>query len=372
MKKIVIVGGSYGGVLVATDLDKNLKLNEANIILISPNDQFFNSVSSVRAVVDPGFASGQFLPFTKMFNNPNSKFVQGTVKKVAESKVLLQDDTEIEFDYLVFCTGAKYGLPFNLNGNSKSEAGSVFSQLSDAVQNAKKIVLVGGGPVGIETAAEIKFKYADKDITVVHSRPTILANDISDASKKRLLKKAQGMGIKFILGERVELPLRGIPYHIGQQRLKTDKGTILESDLTFICTGTGIYNSEPIRELSPALLDEKGQIKVRPTLQLDGKYDNIFSLGDVASTGSPKMVFYVNNQAPIVAKNIISLIRGKKLKEYAAEKDCAIMVSLGPKAGFGELFGLPSFMVDYMCKSMKSSSFFISNYISKLKTKPIA
>lgn len=376
MKQVVIVGGSFAGVLVATDLDKSLKANEATITLISPNDQFFNSPASVRAVVDPSFGSGQFLPFTNMFKNSASKFVQGKVKTVGESKVVLENDTEIPFDYLVYCAGAKYGLPFKSDGQSKEESVSVFSHLSDAIQKAKKIVLVGGGPVGVETAAEIKYKYADKDVTVVHSRPTLLANVISDASKERLRKKAQGMGIKFALDERIQVPseLKGKTYHVGQQTLKTDKGTTFESDLTIICTGTGSFNSEPIKALSADLVDGKGQVKVLPTLQLEGKYSNIFSLGDVAATGSAKMVFHVMDQGPIVASNIVSLIRnnGKKLKEYVPKPDNATAISLGPKAAFADMFGMPSFIADFMIKSMKSPSFFFSNYTSKLKSKPTA
>ena len=373
MKNIVIVGGSFAGVLVATDLDKSLKHNEAMVTIISPNDQFYHSVASVRAVVDPSFGSSQFIPFTNMFKNPNSKFVQGKVKKVEESKVILENETEIAFDYLVYCTGAKYGLPFKLDNHSKDDAVSVFTELSTAVEKAKRIVLVGGGPVGIETAAEIRFKYADKDVTVVHSRPTLLANDIADASKERLRKKAEGMGIKFVLGERVEIPseLKDKVYFAGKQALRTDKGTILESDLTMICTGTGILNSDPIKGLSSDLVDEKGQVIVRLTLQV-GNYENIFSFGDVAATGSPKMLVYVMKQAPIVASNILSLIRGnqKKLKEYAAEKDNTIGISLGPKAGFGYMFGLPSFMADFLIKTLKSSTFFFADYASKLKRKP--
>lgn len=375
MKNIVIVGGSYAGVLVASNLDKSLKPTEATVTLISPNDQFYNAVASVRAVVDPSFGSAQFLPYTNIFKNPNSKFIKGTVRTVGESKVVLENDTEIAFDFLVFCTGAKYGLPFKSASHSKQEAVNTFTELSSAVKKAKKVVVVGGGPVGIETAAEIKYKYTEKEVTVVHSRPTLLANDISDASKNRLRKKAERLGIKFVLGEKVDIPseLSGKVYHIGEQTLKTDKGTKLDSDLTFVCIGTGTFNSDPMKALSPNLVDQKGQILVKPTLQVQGKYENIFSFGDVAATGAAKLVMCVMDQAPIVSSNIVSLIRGnkKKLKEYTPrKKDDNIGISLGPKAGFGDMFGMPSFLADFLIKSLKSSTFFISSYTAALRTKP--
>ena len=49
-KKIVVVGGGYGGAYLAVDL---LKAN-ANFTLIDEKSYFYHNVASVRAVVDEG------------------------------------------------------------------------------------------------------------------------------------------------------------------------------------------------------------------------------------------------------------------------------------------------------------------------------
>lgn len=70
---------------------------------------------------------------------------------------------------------------------------------------------------------------------------------------------------------------------------------------------------EIIRSLSPALYNSATHsIRVNETLQVaDKAYPNIFAAGDVADTGDLKMAYKAGLHAPIVAKNIISLIKGQ-------------------------------------------------------------
>lgn len=71
---------------------------------------------------------------------------------------------------------------------------------------------------------------------------------------------------------------------------------------------------EIIKTLSPELYNPQTRsIKVNDSLQLDHEsYPNIFVAGDVADTGDLKMAYKTGLHGPIVAKNILDLIRGKK------------------------------------------------------------
>jgi len=62
----------------------------------------------------------------------------------------------IPYDYLVIANGYKYSSPFKSDENNsillrKKEINSYFEK----IQNAKKILVVGSGPAGIEQAGEI-------------------------------------------------------------------------------------------------------------------------------------------------------------------------------------------------------------------------
>lgn len=53
-------------------------------------------------------------------------------------------------------------------------------------------------------------------------------------------------------------------------------------------------------------------IRVNEKLQVaDNAYPNIFAAGDVADTGDLKMAYKASLHGPIIAKNIVSLIKGQ-------------------------------------------------------------
>jgi apoptosis-inducing factor 2 len=70
---------------------------------------------------------------------------------------------------------------------------------------------------------------------------------------------------------------------------------------------------EIIKTLSPALYNPATHsIRVKGTLQVDDNaYPNIFAAGDIADTPDLKMAYKTGLHAPIIAKNIHSLIKGQ-------------------------------------------------------------
>lgn len=68
-----------------------------------------------------------------------------------------------------------------------------------------------------------------------------------------------------------------------------------------------------IQTLSPALYNPTTHsIRVKDTLQVaDNSYPNIFAAGDVADTPDLKMAYKAGLHGPIVAKNILSLLKNQ-------------------------------------------------------------
>ena len=87
-----------------------------------------------------------------------------------------------------------------------------------------------------------------------------------------------------------------------------------------------------MKDLSPSSIDPKSAlILTQQTLQIiDPLYPNIFAIGDVAATNSPKMARSAFAQAEIVADNIIRLISGHPLRKYISHPfEGAIDLTLG-------------------------------------------
>src|SRR5260370_705512 len=55
---VVVIGGGYGGVNVATALDADVE-----VVLVEPKDAFVHNIGALRALVEPTFLPEIFLPY---------------------------------------------------------------------------------------------------------------------------------------------------------------------------------------------------------------------------------------------------------------------------------------------------------------------
>jgi apoptosis-inducing factor 2 len=97
---------------------------------------------------------------------------------------------------------------------------------------------------------------------------------------------------------------------------------------------------EIIKTLSPALFNPSTHsIRVNEKLQLaDNAYPNIFAAGDVADTVDLKMAYKARLHAPIIAKNILSLIKGvTPTAVYQPPGKESMVLPMGKNGGLGYL-----------------------------------
>jgi len=181
----------------------------------------------------------------------------------------------------------------------------------EKVANAKNILIVGGGAVGLEMAGEIAEAYppsSGKKVTVIHSQPMVLNAAYTEKLRKPLQKQAEEMGVQFILDDSLE---GKYDFMESPQTITTKKGKKLDNvDLVIQSTG-GKVNSQVLEKLVPTLISRNG-VKVEPTLQLPG-YKNIYVIGDLADLPEQKQAMKAPNHAAIASKNVLASINGKPL-----------------------------------------------------------
>ncbi|KAJ3213929.1 hypothetical protein HDU67_002293 [Dinochytrium kinnereticum] len=357
---------------MCTELDKALG-DTADITLIEEKEAFYNSIASIRSVVEPGYSDKLWVPYTNLFlKNKRSKVVQAKGVEVdAERKsVKLSNGEEVEYDYLVVATGTRLPPPGKTDKLTKAEAKADAEAIVNAVKAASAVAIIGGGVVGIELAGEIATDYPNVQVTLIHSGPELLHNTkvASPKLRKTLLDTLKSFkNVQVILGERVaggpDILPGGVGFHLGKHTIKTEKGTEVVSDVQLMATGRQIPNSDLVKGLGA--VDEKGFIKVKPTGQLL-EHPNIFSLGDVATLDDHKVAFIIGmSQAPLVSKNIISLIKTPTatLKDYTPISSWStaapLVISVGRNAGATQL---PMFGVfgSFLTRNIKSGDLFVA------------
>ncbi|KAJ3039504.1 hypothetical protein HDV00_012184 [Rhizophlyctis rosea] len=363
-KKIVIIGGGYGGTGTATALDKALGArSDIEIILITRTETSFHNIGSVRAAVDASFGERLFVPYDNVFTtSKTSRVVHGEVTAISPKTVTLKNAETIAFDYLVIATGSAYPAPFKVPTNTTAAGLELLRKVVEDVKKAKTIVVIGGGPVGCELAGEIAVDYPDKKVIIVQGAKTLMPGPTSPKFKNRLLEGLKERKVEVILDERVSNLDTLFPnpeakgYLVGPTTLTTSSNRTVEADLVFLTTGNASYNSSVAASLGVNTIDAKSQITVTPTLQLPS-HPNIFALGDVSSsTEGMKLSFTASLQAPVVAENIGKLIAAEdptavKLKEFSPPGMTVALVTLGKTGGVAQLVMV---MGDWFARMMKS------------------
>jgi len=229
------------------------------------------------------------------------------------------------------------------------------------VAQAEKILIVGGGPVGIEIAGEIATDYPDKKVTLVHNGNKLLSSTFPDSFRDKLLNSLRVLNVEVILGEKVsedttttkkkkksksrkqekkeeegtedlKEALKIVP-KLERRSFQTTTGKEIQADLVFHCVGAKV-NNEPLKKNFSHLLDVYGRLKVNPNLQVEG-FRNIFALGDITNLPELKMAVNIHKHVPVVANNIqlLDAGKGKKLNSYKSPSRQMIGLSMGRNGG---------------------------------------
>ncbi|CAJ1979101.1 unnamed protein product [Sphenostylis stenocarpa] len=315
-KKVVIVGGGVAGAILA----KNIQ-NQANVTLIDPKEYFEIPWASLRGLVEPSFAERIVINHREYFKKGD--LVVSTAVNITETEVFTADGQQIAYDYLVIATGHIEPIP-----KTRSERLDQYKEENAKIKSASSVLIVGGGPTGVELAAEIAVDFPDKKVTIVH-KGTRLLEYIGQKASSKTLKWLTSKKVDVKLEQSVDLTSSTEDH----RTYETSNGETIEADAHFLCIGKPLGSAWLRETLLKDDLDVVGRIKVDENLRVKGR-SNIFAIGDITDVQEIKQGAYASGHAQLVAKNLRLLIEGggkeRKLGTYKAQPPISI-VSLGRK-----------------------------------------
>lgn len=333
LARVIVVGGGYSGTAIAKLLDQ-----EFDVTLIEKQETFFHNVGALRAAVNPSWLEKIFIPYDGLLKR--GTILHNRVIEVTPNKVHLDNGEILTFDYLILATGSSYPFPAKMSSDNVESSKANILHFNEIIRAAQRVLIVGGGPVGVEFAGEIASKYPRKTVTLVHTGKTLIGEPFNPKLGRKLLDSLQAKGVQVILEERVLLNEQKPENLIQTQTYTTDKGTVIEADLLLICYGARVNNNYLLAHFAEQL-DGQGRIKVTPQMQVE-EYRNIFAVGDLTNVDEPKMGLLSGAHASVVAANIKTLQLNKTtgeqkpLKAYRPSKMPLIIVPLGENDGAGQ------------------------------------
>lgn len=315
-KRVVVIGGGFAGSCCARKLEKRF-----DVTLIDSKDYFEFTPSVLRTIVEP-----EHIKKIQILHKDYLKEAKVFVGKVSniDGKNVYVDKKKIPYDYLVIASGSNYVPPIKEENTVLPQRAEHLKNSYENLSKAKKVLIIGGGLVGVELTAEIASHYGDKGITLIHSHKRLMErnNRKSSIYANRFLKNR---GVNIIFGEKV--------IETKNRFCITDSKKKIEFDIVFVCTGIK-PNYEFLEKNFKDKLDERGFVKVNKFFQMKGM-KNIFVAGDVCGMKEEKTAQNAEIHGKVISKNIHSLSEGKELEEYKPSKK-TMVVSLGKKRGIIE------------------------------------
>lgn len=155
-KLVVVVGGGFAGATIARTLSKKLDRTKHSLTLVTQRPYLLNLPAAIRATVT---AKGDFekiamIPYDKLFHNDNGTIKVGKVTAIPpgeggeRGRVVFSDGETLPYDILVLAPGNTWSGPINFP-DSQEETLAHIEAWRKKFQDAKSVVVVGGGAVGI-------------------------------------------------------------------------------------------------------------------------------------------------------------------------------------------------------------------------------
>lgn len=230
-------------------------------------------IGSPLAFADSEYAKKAWVKFQDLpaLQSPQVKFVRASVSSVdCEARTATVVDTTTKeattyaYDYFVAATGLRRAFPVVPQSLKRKQYLIELEEHIHAVANAQHgVVVVGGGAVGIEMAAELKLVQPGIQVTLAHSRDKLLSSEgLSDECKDKALELLKEANVDVLMNHRLAT----------STKVDTADGSI-KHELEFT-NGYKMTASQVIMALSrsettatylpTSAVDEEGLVKIQP------------------------------------------------------------------------------------------------------------
>jgi NADH dehydrogenase len=371
LPKIVVLGAGYGGLMTVIGLQKELNMEEAEVILVNQNPYHYVTTKlhePAAGTLDPSYAR---VSLDDVIDPHKITFIEDRVTKldVEKQQVHLDKSEPLSYDYVVFGLGSApetFGIKGllenayfirNLDGVRliREHMEHLFAQYHTQEKESQEpltIVVGGAGFTGVEYVGELvdripklceQYNVPREQVRLVNveAAPTVLPGfdqDLIDYAVKYL----EGKGVEF----RINTPIE----ECTPEGVVLKGGEKITSNLV-VWTG-GVRGNALLEETSIETM--RGRVKVDEYLRAPG-YDNVFIIGDNSLIFNenerpyPPTAQMATQQGQHLAKNLLAYLRGGEMKPFHFHFK-GTLASLGKGAAIGivgekKLFGkLASFL----------------------------
>ena len=306
-KKVVIIGGGFGGFLLARKLESKKRFK---VVLIDPKDYFLYVPLIHEVAVGEIPSKSVKVYYKRVFKRAIHFKTRAKEINFLNKTIRTTNDKIINYEILVVAIGSKSSFPIPTNDilptlKTITNAIKIKKDLVKIFEKKNPIIsIVGEGPSGTEIVSEVASlsKSIKKNATVNHFLyfPGYFLNlpKFNDIIKKRM----KYLDVNVHLHEPVK--------EISDNEIITEKGTY-KSDYIIVCTGVKQMNIKTD-------IDNDNGFLINSYCQIIGQQD-AYAIGDVAllkykADYVPKLALIARQQAAYLSKYLTKKEKGKTSK----------------------------------------------------------
>lgn len=310
--RITVLGAGFGGMELSTILSEALG-DDVAVTLIDKSDAFVFGYSKLDVMFGRTTLDAVRLPY-RNFIKPGVRLLRETVETIDPvSRRVTTDAGTHECDYLVVALGADYDIAATpgLEGANEFYSVAGANLLRDILPSFSKghaLIGVCGAPYKCPPApSECALMLHDYlsargvrgqcEITMVLPLPSPVPP--SPETSKALIAAFAERGIRFMPNRRIA------SLDNGRRVASLDDGSELAYDLFL---GVPRHRAPAVVEASG--MAEGGWVPVNPRT-LETTFANVYAVGDIANTGTPKAGVFAEGAAKAVATSLLARIRGE-------------------------------------------------------------
>lgn len=299
---VVVIGGGYAGVMAANRLTQR---DDVAVTLINPRSTFVERIRLHQLV---GGSHEAVVDYRKILGK-GIRLVVDTVTRIdaAERSVTLASGGTIGYDYLIYAVGSRsadQGVPgaaeFAYPIASLEEAQRLRSVVNGAPATAL-VTVVGAGPTGIETAAELA--ELGRRVTLVCGG--VLGPYLHPRGRRSLARRLAKLGVTVLEGFGTTVTA------VSRDAVQLGDGRELRSDVTIWTAGFGVPD---LARRSGLSTDALGRLRTDETLT---SVDDVRIVAAGDSAAPSDLPFRMSCQAavqlgPQAAETVLRRIAGEQ------------------------------------------------------------
>lgn len=317
---------------------------DVQITIVDERDGFYHLIGSPLALADESYASKCWVKYDDIpaLQDPQINILHGSVtaldcaaKKATIAAHGTAEPSQLEYDYAIIASGLRRVWPVVPQSLRRKqflfEAGDHIRAMNNSSHG---VVVVGGGAVGIEMAAELKLISPNVPVTLVHSREKLLSAELlPDEAKDKALELLWETGVDVKMGLRVKETREVVVDGVKLSEMELSDGSkMLASHVVM-----AVSRSVPSTSFLPAeAVDKEGYVMANTNMSLKGNFPNAdrhFGVGDVVAWSGIKRAGGAMHSGHHAGHNIYQLILGEKMGESHAIKFQEIEVDVPPMMG---------------------------------------